>query len=115
LAALARPSCTNRSTVSPRTESSPATDWSIVDRTVSPVWTYWSTSSPQYVSKDRHATYVTLTLAGEDRAASYTAIKKALDAPGLTGTHGGAIVFPLEINQLSLRDILERRSSRCRS
>ncbi|MFI7637610.1 MMPL family transporter [Nonomuraea sp. NPDC049400] len=68
--------------------------------------TYWSTKSPQYVSKDRHATYVTLTMAGEDRAASYTAIKDSLAAPGLTATHGGPLVFPMEINRLSMGDVV---------
>ncbi|MEV1176988.1 MMPL family transporter [Nonomuraea sp. NPDC049784] len=68
--------------------------------------TYWSTNSPRYVSKDRHATYVTLTMAGEDRVASYNAIKDSLEAPGLTATRGGPLVFPVEINRLSLGDVV---------
>ncbi|WP_433431461.1 MMPL family transporter [Nonomuraea sp. CA-141351] len=68
--------------------------------------TYWTANSPRYVSKDRHATYVTLTMAGEDRAASYNAIKDSLEAPGLTVTRGGPLVFPMEINRLSLGDVV---------
>nr|WP_055506367.1 MMPL family transporter [Nonomuraea pusilla] len=71
--------------------------------------THWSTGSPEYVSTDRHATYVTLTLAGRDgdeRARGYQQIKDRLRAPELTTTVGGALVFPLEINQLSTGDIV---------
>ncbi|MFF4622202.1 MMPL family transporter [Nonomuraea jabiensis] len=73
---------------------------------VSAAHTYWSTGSPRYVSTDRHATYMTLTMTGEDRVASYQAIKDGLGAPGLTATQGGPLVFPLQINQLSLADVV---------
>ncbi|SEF85246.1 putative drug exporter of the RND superfamily [Thermomonospora echinospora] len=84
---------------------------SLPSGTVAAGRTHWSTRSPDFVSTDRRATYVALTMAGatdEERADNYDEIKDRLETapPGLTATVGGGLVFPQEINRLSLGDIV---------
>jgi trehalose monomycolate/heme transporter len=56
--------------------------------------TYWSTTSPRFVSASGHQTYAVLELAGGTdtaRQASYDAIKTDLAAPGLRSQVGGVV------------------------
>ncbi|HXA61726.1 MAG TPA: MMPL family transporter [Streptosporangiaceae bacterium] len=69
---------------------------------------YWSTSSPQFVSRDHKATYAVLQLAGQDDAArlkSYDAIKGSLHAPGLSTQIGGGVPTGETINDRVTADI----------
>ncbi|WP_131740517.1 MMPL family transporter [Actinomadura roseirufa] len=72
--------------------------------------TYWTTRAPQFVSKDRTATYAVLRLAGADEGArddSYDAIKKDLTevGGGLTAKVGGQIGTSTAINERVSSDI----------
>jgi RND superfamily putative drug exporter len=58
------------------------------------VTTYWDTRSPALVSRDRHATYAAIRLAGADQQArlkTYDRIRDDLAAPGLKALRGGSI------------------------
>src|SRR5437899_6849243 len=58
------------------------------------VTTYWDTRSPALVSRDRHATYAAIRLAGADQQArlkTYDKIRDDLAAPGLKTLRGGSI------------------------
>ncbi|MFJ9739217.1 MMPL family transporter [Streptomyces sp. NPDC101166] len=55
---------------------------------------FWMTNMPQQVSRDRHATYVAMNLAGSDdngKEEAYKAVKDKLDVPGLTTLRGGPV------------------------
>lgn len=58
------------------------------------VTTYWDTRSPVLVSRDRHATYAAIRLAGADQQArlkTYDKVRDDLAAPGLKTLRGGSI------------------------
>ncbi|MEW9528118.1 MMPL family transporter [Microbispora sp. NPDC049125] len=70
--------------------------------------TYWSTGSADFVSSDRHKTYVTLQLPGaveEEQAAVYLRVVKLMDAPGLTERFGGLTAVAQQFNAISNRDL----------
>jgi uncharacterized membrane protein YdfJ with MMPL/SSD domain len=71
--------------------------------------TYWTTKSPQFVSKDRTATYAVLQLAGDDektREDNYKSISKDLaKADGLTAKVGGSQGTQTAINERVSSDI----------
>ena len=71
--------------------------------------TYWSTGSPQFVSKDRTATYAILNLAGatpQDRTDAFTEIEPRLrDVPGLKVRLGGQVVIEDAINSRVSSDL----------
>jgi uncharacterized membrane protein YdfJ with MMPL/SSD domain len=64
----------------------------VVDRVIS----YYDTGTPGLVSRDRHATYATITLdaVGDDaKLDAYDAIKSDLDARGITTRVGGVVAL----------------------
>lgn len=64
--------------------------------------TYWDTRSPAFVSRDRHATYVAVRLAGGDQDArlkTYARVRDHLAAPGLTTQRGGTIAVSDDLNR----------------
>ncbi len=70
--------------------------------------TYWATKAPQLASKDRHATYVVLQLAGADddaRMKTYDRIKDRLAAPGLTVARGGVMATNADVSAQVGKDI----------
>jgi uncharacterized membrane protein YdfJ with MMPL/SSD domain len=63
--------------------------------------TYWGTHAPGLVSRDRHATYAAIRLAGADEAArqkTYDKIKEGLVAPGVTTLRGGSVAVASQLN-----------------
>ncbi|GAA2094912.1 MMPL family transporter [Actinomadura alba] len=76
--------------------------------------TYWSTGSPQFVSKDRTATYAVVRLAGADDQARHDAYEELRDvaatAPGLTVQVGGAVPTEITINERVSEDIAKAES-----
>ncbi|MFC4534987.1 MMPL family transporter [Sphaerisporangium dianthi] len=70
--------------------------------------TFWSTGSADFVSADRHKTYVTLQLPGaveEEQVKVYQDIVKVLDAPDLTERFGGLTAVAVQFNAISNRDL----------
>ena len=70
--------------------------------------TYWDTRSPALVSRDRHATYAALRLAGADREArqdTYDRIKDDLVAPGLTTRRGGAVAVGGQLQEQTAKGL----------
>jgi uncharacterized membrane protein YdfJ with MMPL/SSD domain len=66
------------------------------------VTTYWDTHAPALVSRDRHATYVAVRLAGADQDArlkTYARVRDHLAAPGLTSQRGGTIAVNDDLNR----------------
>jgi trehalose monomycolate/heme transporter len=81
----------------------------VVERTVS----FWSTSSPQLVSADRHSTYAVLGLRGDDedrREQGLEAIEDRLEAPGLQTSVGGTATISRDINEQVSEDIARAES-----
>jgi RND superfamily putative drug exporter len=77
--------------------------------------TYWTTKSPQFVSKDRTSTYAVLQLAGSDDSArqdSYDAVKDDLTdvGGGLTAKVGGTVGTGVAINERVSSDIARAES-----
>jgi uncharacterized membrane protein YdfJ with MMPL/SSD domain len=76
--------------------------------------TFWSTGSPQFVSKDRTATYAVVRLAGGDDQARHDAYEELRDvaatAPGLTVQVGGAVPTEVAINERVSEDIAKAES-----
>jgi len=76
---------------------------------VAGVSTYWTTKSPQFVSKDRTATYAVLQVAGADektREDNYKAISKDLTrVDGLTARVGGDLGTQTAVNDRVSSDI----------
>ncbi|MBA2574636.1 MAG: MMPL family transporter [Nocardioidaceae bacterium] len=69
---------------------------------------YYSTGSPQFVSKENHATYAAIQLSGdteEDREANLAAIRDEFDAPGLQTQLGGSAAVGLDIGEQVGEDI----------
>jgi trehalose monomycolate/heme transporter len=69
---------------------------------------YFSTRNPAFVSSDRHATYVAITLEGEgddELADSFTAIRDDLEAPGLQTQIGGQQAVFADVNGQVSEDI----------
>jgi trehalose monomycolate/heme transporter len=70
--------------------------------------TYWSTGSPQFVSRDGRVTYAVLELAGSSDAArikTFDAIQGDFTAPGLTVLAGGQVPTEAAINKEVTSDI----------
>ncbi|MEU6414383.1 MMPL family transporter [Microbispora sp. NPDC046933] len=70
--------------------------------------TYWSTGSADYVSKDRHKTYVAMQLPGaveEEQVGVYRSMVPLLDAPGLTERFGGLTAVGVQFNEISNRGL----------
>ncbi|GAA4240821.1 MMPL family transporter [Actinomadura meridiana] len=77
--------------------------------------TYWTTKSPQFVSKDRTDTYAVLQLAGADDSArqdSYDAVRDDLTevGGGLTAKVGGTVGTGVAINDRVSSDIARAES-----
>jgi len=69
---------------------------------------YWSTGSPQFVSKDRTMTYAAIQLRGADDTArqdGYDAIKSRLAVPGITTQFTGTVPTAEQINKQVKSDI----------
>ncbi|ADB34892.1 MMPL domain protein [Kribbella flavida DSM 17836] len=76
------------------------------------VATYWTTRSPAFVAKDRHATYAVLTLAGADPEQRLSAYHRIADQvrqspPGLDVRVGGEIAVFDEVNTQTEHDIVQ--------
>src|SRR4051812_6028174 len=72
------------------------------------VVTYWDTRSPALVSRDRHATYAALRLAGADQEArqdTYDRIKDGLAAPGLATHRGGAVAVSGQLHEQTAKGL----------
>ncbi|MFS1301680.1 MMPL family transporter [Streptosporangium longisporum] len=72
------------------------------------VETYWSTNSPDFVSEDRHKTYLSLQLVGaveEEQVIVYNRLVGLLDAQGLTERFGGLTAVGQQFNAISTRDL----------
>ena len=70
--------------------------------------TYWSTRSPEFVSRNGRVSYAVLELAGDSDAArirSFGAIQGDISAPGLTVLAGGQIPTEAAINKQVTSDI----------
>ncbi len=70
--------------------------------------TYWNTRSAGLVSKDRHATYASIKLAGADleaRQATYDKVSDRFAAPGLTTLRGGPIAVTSQLNQQTAKGL----------
>ncbi len=66
------------------------------------VTTYWDTRSRSLVSRDRHATYAAVRLAGADEQArlkTYARVRDHLAAPGLRTLRGGTIAVNDDLNR----------------
>ncbi|MDN3356563.1 MMPL family transporter [Actinomadura sp. DC4] len=66
------------------------------------VTTYWDSRAPALVSRDRHATYAAIRLAGADlqaRLKTYDKIRDDLAAPGLKTLRGGSIGVNAEMSR----------------
>ncbi|GII54086.1 membrane protein [Planotetraspora thailandica] len=69
---------------------------------------YWSTGSPGFVAKDRHATYVTVQLRSADdqeRVQQLRRIQGDFAAEGLTVRFGGTTAMTDQVNRMTLRDL----------
>ncbi|GAA4900525.1 RND superfamily putative drug exporter [Stackebrandtia albiflava] len=76
---------------------------------VESVLSYYDTQSPGFVSEDGHATYIAVTLTGDDdaeRAEQYEAIRDHLDAEGLTTSIGGQSAIFDDVNTQTQEDIV---------
>jgi trehalose monomycolate/heme transporter len=73
------------------------------------VLTYWSQTPriTELASKDRHATFAAVQLAGDDtaKAAAYDAIKDLFGVPGLTVRVGGGVALAKEFNTQTQSDL----------
>jgi RND superfamily putative drug exporter len=70
--------------------------------------TYWTTNSANFVSSDRHSTYVGLQLASSDdqtRVTQFKAIQGSFAATGLTVKFGGMTPMTTQVNQRVAQDI----------
>jgi uncharacterized membrane protein YdfJ with MMPL/SSD domain len=70
--------------------------------------TYWSTHDGAFLSTDRHATYVTLTLpqnTDNAKVAAFTALRDRLRIPGLTTRFGGVTPMTQQVNARTTGDI----------
>ncbi|MEV5751283.1 MMPL family transporter [Actinoallomurus sp. NPDC052308] len=72
------------------------------------VTTFWNTSSPAFVSRDRHATYVAVRLSGADvfaRVKTYEKIRDGFTAPGLTTLRGGTVAVNSQLHEQTSKDL----------
>ncbi|MFB4263785.1 MMPL family transporter [Nonomuraea sp. GTA35] len=72
------------------------------------VESYYSTGSADFVSADRHKTYLALQLPGaveEEQVVVYNRILPLFDAPGLTERFGGLTAVGQQFNAISNRDL----------
>ena len=70
---------------------------------------FWSTHSQSFVSKDRHATYVTVQLGSsvdQERVQMLRAIQDKFKADGLTVRFGGITSMTDQVNRQTMRDLL---------
>ncbi|GII83910.1 membrane protein [Sphaerisporangium siamense] len=70
--------------------------------------TYWSTGSADFVSRDKHKTYLALQLPGateEEQVVVYRNIAGLFDAPGLTERTGGLTAIGEQFNTINSRDL----------
>ncbi|MEV8638528.1 MMPL family transporter [Streptosporangium sp. NPDC051023] len=70
---------------------------------------YWTTKSPDFVSKDKHSTYVTIQLnssVDQQRVLQLRAIQDKLKVSGLTVRFGGLTSMTDQVNRQTLRDLL---------
>ena len=75
---------------------------------VDSVTSYYSTTSPQFVSADKHATYAAVRLTGatnEEREEALAGIRDRFDAPGLETRLGGSAAVGLDIGEQVGEDI----------
>jgi uncharacterized membrane protein YdfJ with MMPL/SSD domain len=72
---------------------------------VASVVSYYDTGSPAFVSHDRRATYVAVTLKKAESTEQYDAIKPALDAPGLRTQIAGGTAIQTDITERIGADI----------
>ncbi|GAA0340145.1 MMPL family transporter [Actinoallomurus spadix] len=72
------------------------------------ITTFWSTGSPAFVSRDRHATYAAVRLSGADvpaRVKTYDKIRDAFAAPGLTTLRGGTVAVNSQLHEQTSKDL----------
>lgn len=71
--------------------------------------TFWTSNDPAFVSRDRHATYVTIQLPSNDeyeRVEQFKAIRHGLDSPVLRTRFGGLTAMTAQVNERNTRDIV---------
>lgn len=73
---------------------------------VTQVVSYYDTGSPGLVSKDQHATYLTVRLADDLDTAAVREVRDELDADGLTTQAGGPTAVFLDVNDQVSADIM---------
>ncbi|MEU8172015.1 MMPL family transporter [Microbispora hainanensis] len=69
---------------------------------------HWSTGSPDFVSRDRHATYVTVQFRspdGQERVRALRGIRGSFEVEGLTVRFGGLTAMTDQVNSTITRDI----------
>jgi RND superfamily putative drug exporter len=75
---------------------------------VSRIQSFWTNGDPDFVSTDRHSTYVTVQLASADdqeNVAHFVAIRDILAAPGLDVKFGGVTAMTQQVNSQTSADI----------
>ncbi|WP_211245899.1 MMPL family transporter [Actinomadura oligospora] len=75
--------------------------------------TFWSTGDPAFVSRDRHATYVTVRFASTDDQERVRALKKiepAFAVPGTKVRFGGVTSMTEQVNARAGRDVARAES-----
>jgi RND superfamily putative drug exporter len=75
---------------------------------VAAVTSYYDTDAATLVSRDRHATYATVTLRAPDddgKRAAYEALGPALSAPGVHTQVGGVVAFRATADEMTRRDV----------
>ncbi|MGV9820708.1 MMPL family transporter [Nocardia xishanensis] len=70
--------------------------------------TFWSTGSPDFVSADRHKTYISMQLPGtieEKRVVVWREIEHLFDQPGLEVRFGGLVAVNDQFNEITEQDL----------
>ncbi|MEV0033326.1 MMPL family transporter [Nocardia sp. NPDC050793] len=70
--------------------------------------TFWSTNSPDFVSADRHKTYISMQLPGqieEDRVIVWREIEHLFEQPGLEVRFGGLVAVNDQFNEITEEDL----------
>ncbi|MFC5186068.1 MMPL family transporter [Actinomadura harenae] len=80
---------------------------------VAEIRTFWDTGDPAFVSRDRHATYVTVRFASSDDHERVKALKKiepAFAVPGTKVRFGGVTAMTEQVNARAGRDVARAES-----
>ncbi|RFU41492.1 MMPL family transporter [Actinomadura logoneensis] len=103
-----------RSVDDPSVASAIRTAVDAVPRTgIAELRTFWSTGDPAFVSRDRHATYVTVRFASsvdQERVKALRKVEPAFAVPGTTVRFGGVTAMTEQVNARAGRDIARAES-----